>query len=180
MKGWIIPDPQFVPVNYHLDGSLLSRAKYVLTNPPRFRLIKDWVVTLPSSAQVVVPKGFVTDFASIPRALWAVPGFSPSGPLLWGAILHDFGYQYGYLLRKLGPKATVRVFEGFPRSFFDGMLRTVTIEKTGAKFIAGAAHAALHHFGGNVWDNYRTKGPSAYNTNSLGLPGLLANGGVSL
>jgi Protein of unknown function (DUF1353) len=41
---------------------------------------------------VSVPVGFVTDFASIPRALWtALPR---DGDYVWGAVVHDFLYWY--------------------------------------------------------------------------------------
>jgi Protein of unknown function (DUF1353) len=41
---------------------------------------------------VSVPKGFVTDFASIPRALWvALPR---DGDYVWAAVVHDYLYWY--------------------------------------------------------------------------------------
>ena len=147
---------------------------------------------------LVQPVCFVTDLASIPRLLWAVPGFSPTGPLAYGAIPHDFGYQHGYLLtfRQVGvpyPEPSIRLYEQFPevfgefmpifvgrnQRFFDDLLGGITREATGATVIAGAAECALHRFGDQTWNNYRTKGPAAYNDNSLGLPGLLANGGYA-
>jgi hypothetical protein len=43
------------------------------------------------SVVVSVPDGFVTDFASVPRALW--PVFPPSGPWCKAAVIHDYLYQ---------------------------------------------------------------------------------------
>ena len=41
---------------------------------------------------VSVPSGFVTDFASIPRALWtALPR---DGDYVWAAVVHDYLYWY--------------------------------------------------------------------------------------
>lgn len=41
---------------------------------------------------VTVPAGFVTDFASIPRALWtALPR---DGDYVWAAVVHDYLYWY--------------------------------------------------------------------------------------
>lgn len=40
---------------------------------------------------VIVPKGFITDFASIPRALWSV--LSPTGSYGKAAVVHDFLYK---------------------------------------------------------------------------------------
>lgn len=40
---------------------------------------------------IVVPKGFVTDGASVPRFFWNVLG--PLGPYFDAAVLHDFLYS---------------------------------------------------------------------------------------
>ncbi len=39
---------------------------------------------------VVVPKGFVTDFASIPRLFW--PALPPDGEYAYAAVVHDYLY----------------------------------------------------------------------------------------
>jgi len=39
---------------------------------------------------LTVPKGFVTDFASVPRWLWAL--FPPHGAAMPASVLHDFCY----------------------------------------------------------------------------------------
>lgn len=44
----------------------------------------------PEGDVVVVPKGFVTDLASIPRALWAI--LPPFGRYTAAALVHDFLY----------------------------------------------------------------------------------------
>lgn len=41
--------------------------------------------------RIVVPKGFVTDFASIPQPLWSL-GLTPYGQYSRAAIVHDFLY----------------------------------------------------------------------------------------
>ena len=40
---------------------------------------------------VVVPKGFISDAASIPRLLW--PLFPPDGPWLRASVIHDYLYS---------------------------------------------------------------------------------------
>ena len=44
-----------------------------------------------------VPVGFVTDFASIPRFLWAI--LPPTGRYGKAAVVHDFLYQTGEMSR---------------------------------------------------------------------------------
>ncbi|TCJ15227.1 DUF1353 domain-containing protein [Parasulfuritortus cantonensis] len=44
-----------------------------------------------TNEKIVVPKGFVTDFASIPKPLWSF-GLSPHGQYGRAAVIHDFLY----------------------------------------------------------------------------------------
>jgi Protein of unknown function (DUF1353) len=53
---------------------------------------EDMVYTIGATTEkIVVPKGFVTDFASIPRPLWSL-GLSPHGQYSRAAVIHDFLY----------------------------------------------------------------------------------------
>jgi hypothetical protein len=163
---------------------------------PQFRLCANWRFTLDDGLPIIIPAGFVTDFASIPRLMWALPGFSPHGPLLYGSIPHDFGYQYGYLLSPYEPQnrtypepsmalrekypaefgGNIPVFIGRNQIFFDQILVAITIDATGEDIIAYSARIALAAFGRFAWRAYRSKGPAAFNTNSLGLPGVTDSG----
>lgn len=54
-------------------------------------LIEDMVYKIGrSNEQIVVPAGFVTDFASIPRALWSY--LPPTGDYKLAAVVHDYLY----------------------------------------------------------------------------------------
>jgi hypothetical protein len=55
-------------------------------------LFDDFTYVLGSTrVSITVPKGFVTDFASIPKAFWTF-GLSPNGRYSRSAIIHDFLY----------------------------------------------------------------------------------------
>ena len=79
---------------------LRPRALWQPIDPPAIRPIgsaKNWMLTEPltyrvgsSSDNIVVPIGFVTDFASIPPRLQSL--ISPLGPHLLPAVVHDFLY----------------------------------------------------------------------------------------
>jgi hypothetical protein len=179
----IIPRPQF---------ELLEVSGW---SAPRFRLTADYNITLDDGLVITHPKGFETDLASIPRFMWALPFFSPTGPLANGSVVHDFGYQHGFLIspydkHRTYPESSLRlrelyqenfgdnipVFVGRNQEFFDQLLQGITIEATGNRFVAGAAKLALSIFGGIAWNEYRTCGPGAHNSNSLDLPGITKNG----
>jgi len=51
-----------------------------------------------SYAPVVVPIGFVTDFASIPRVLWSL--LPSDGPYVYAAVVHDYLYWEQHLSRE--------------------------------------------------------------------------------
>ena len=55
----------------------------VLTQDLQYRVLQTTFV-------IVVPAGFVTDFASTPRALWSV--IPPTGRYQLAAVVHDFLY----------------------------------------------------------------------------------------
>lgn len=55
-------------------------------------LLYDYAVTL-SGYLVTVPKGFLTDFASVPKCLWSI--CPPRGKYTQAAVLHDYLYQTG-------------------------------------------------------------------------------------
>lgn len=188
----IIPDPEFVVVPYDLNGmSMWQGFCHIVKNSPALRLTKEWLITLDDGQELVFPVGFVTDGASVPRLLWLVPGFSPFGPLIAGAIPHDFGYQHGYLLMRYNRETAfklnnlpfgwdrekygdyVPVYVGYKQEFFDNLFRGLIVEKTGAKKVAAIAWKALRMFGHKAWNKYRKNGPGAYGNNSLNLPGVM-------
>lgn len=43
--------------------------------------------------QIIVPKGFKTDLASIPRILWTISGMDPDGLYRGAAVVHDYLYS---------------------------------------------------------------------------------------
>ena len=44
---------------------------------------------------ICVPKGFLTDFASIPRVFWTFVGSPASGKARRAAVCHDYLYKFG-------------------------------------------------------------------------------------
>lgn len=184
------PSPHFDYILPDTKGkNAWERFCIVCTVPPRFKIVHDWVVELSDGTIIIIPKGFITDGASIPRVFWSI--ISPTGPLFLASILHDFAYQHGYLLTLdidrmfedgrniLFYKTHIKNFKNYApiyvlqsQRFFDAMLRDVTIDLTDVKFQSNAAYYALGLAGFIAWNRYRKKGPSAYNSNSLGLPGV--------
>ena len=63
----------------------------------RAYIADEWVVLNPlvweyGGERITVPRGFITDLASIPRALRGLPNLDPNGLSRAPAVLHDFLY----------------------------------------------------------------------------------------
>jgi hypothetical protein len=84
---------------------------------------------------IVVPAGFVTDFASTPRAFWAV--LPPFGNHQLAAIVHDFLYWD----------------QGCTREQADDLLRVAMAESRVDPGKRDVIWQAVRTFGGTAWSN---------------------------
>ena len=69
----------------------------VLPDGHEYMLTKHFYATI-EKQKFIVPSGFVTDFASVPRGLWNI--FPPHGKYSKAAVLHDYLYRCSVLSRK--------------------------------------------------------------------------------
>jgi hypothetical protein len=91
-------------------------------------------------SNIKVPKGFITDGASIPKICWTIIGH-PFGKYLEAAVIHDYLYYRGLLSRKK-----------CDRIFLNDMkkLRIFALQRW-------AMFRAVRMFGFLGWNNYRKK-----------------------
>ena len=111
--------PQITPIS--IDGSL-------------FELAADWRVTV-DGEEIVIPAGFVTDGASIPRFLWRVCGHPFQLPRLPVAIVHDFAYSGQW------PEPAI------PREYADELYYDGLVERGVRRFCAWVEYRAIRIFG---------------------------------
>lgn len=113
-----------------------DRALYQLRE--EFRYVSD------TFGEIVVPAGFVTDFASIPRAaLWYVDDDDPC--ILFGSVIHDYLYtRHGDL--GLGTRVI------FTREQADQVLREAMLVCGARKAQAAVVYAAVRLGGGSHWN----------------------------
>ncbi len=83
-----------------------------------------------TNERIVVPKGFVTDFASIPQALWSV-GFSPHGEYSRAAVVHDYLYWSQGCTRAQSDRLLVIAMKESNVSSFDEFLVYQGVDKRG-------------------------------------------------
>ena len=102
--------------------------------------------------EYVIPQGFEFDGASVPKflAMW----LSPTGVLLMGGLIHDYGYKYGTLLRSdrtnIGDKS---------QKWMDTLFRDICIEQNGFKLLNYLAYWALRLGGFVAWNGHRKHEP---------------------
>lgn len=99
-------------------------------------LADDWNVIYKGDTYII-PSGFATDGASIPRFLWRVSGTPLSTPRLFAAIIHDYLYGGG------DPEAT--------RLDADTLYRDIQIALGISKWKAYTEYYALRLFGSSHW-----------------------------
>lgn len=75
------------PASIEIDDD--KEFSFILTEPFAYH-----IGNYPSEEIITVPAGFVTDFASVPRALWWL--FPPHGKYAKAAIVHDYLYVQAY------------------------------------------------------------------------------------
>ena len=80
LPRWAIAQQPIAPVPMTPFG---DGQDSMLTENLQYRVLQTTFV-------IVVPAGFVTDFASTPRALWSV--IPPTGRYQLAAVVHDFLY----------------------------------------------------------------------------------------
>lgn len=105
-----------------------------------------WTVVAPliwcdaTYGRLVVPAGFVTDLASIPRMFRNLPWLDPNGLSRRPAVVHD--WLYGS-----------RIGRRFGKQFADSFLRSALLSEGATKKAAAAFYFAVHLFGQSSWDD---------------------------
>jgi hypothetical protein len=119
MPGSAPPSPDVRPFGNNREWVLTEDMVYVIGD---------------TEAQIVVPKGFVTDFASIPKSLWSF-GLSPHGQYSRAAVVHDYLYWA----------------QPCTRDQADRLLVIAMKESSVGGFDEWAIYTAVDKFGGGPW-----------------------------
>lgn len=88
-----------------------------------------------------IPAGYVTDFASVPRAMWSI--FPPHGRMTTASIVHDYMYD-----RKMYEDTMTD-----PRLFADRLFVTNCIRDGVPVWQTWVIYSIIRLFGRSWWDN---------------------------
>ena len=147
-----LPKLQPVPIKTK-NRALLIRLWLWVTSVRQWIVIEDWTWTLPDGTQIIIPKGFKFDGASIPKPLWAL--LSPTGLLLVPGLIHDFAYRYDYLWARDQNEGLYKYGENRGQKYWDGVFRDVGIQVNGLTIIDTLAWLTLYAFGRFAWRGNR-------------------------
>jgi len=128
-----------------------QQIKAWLTESRQYMVMEDYVIFIPwLNLEILIPKGFIYDGASVPRVLW--PLLQPDGILLIPAIIHDFGYRYNAYVR-YGDNTIVCA--GVGKAFHDRLFKNVAVAVNDMPILGTIAWVGLGLGGWLPWRNRR-------------------------
>ena len=116
----------------------------------QWEVAEDFWFTL-EGGNYMIPAGFQFDGASVPKFLATF--LSPTGVLLIGGLVHDYGYKYATLLHDDGTTFGYR-----DQAYWDRIFRDICIEVNGFKFLNYLAYWTLRLFGFVAWNGHKKRG----------------------
>ncbi len=145
-----------IPIPTKKHEGYLHQLAVAVFDVRKWELVENWrySVMLESGekVEIVIPKNFCFDGASIPRPLWAF--LNPIGTLLIPGLIHDYAYRY-QLLWKVNASGELEKVENGSRHYWDRLFRTVNTEVNGMPFVSLLAWVALFIGGCWAWEENR-------------------------
>jgi len=151
------PPPELRPVTPRTDpreglGTWDVLKRWYLAPRPSFELISDWKFKVDEDTELIVPKGFVVNGASVPRFFWFM--MSPVGVLFLPSIIHDYAYVKGKVL--VLQSNEYRWITGKSRTYYDRLFLKVAQSVNPWSWKSRVAYYALVFGGQSAWDKYRS------------------------
>lgn len=97
---------------------------------------------------IVVPKGFITDFASVPRFLWSI--IPPYGKYTKAAVVHDFLYKHRPLVLAMDGGQ-----EPISRKDSDGIFSRIMKELGTSTWRRWSMYKCVSKWGYKAWNEHR-------------------------
>ena len=107
----------------------------------KWQLADNWHFKLENGVEIVLPKDFRFDGASIPRIFWAV--LSPVGLLLIPGLIHDYGYRFDQVWQENENGEVEPYMQKAGRKAWDDLFKTVALQVNGFAGIDFVAWAGL-------------------------------------
>ncbi len=157
----LIPMPALRPIHIPTKGqkNVICKLIVFIFEVRKWEVVENWHYTLEDGTQLLVPKGFIFDGASIPRPFWAV--LNPIGLLLIPGLLHDYAYKYDQLWQINADRQVVPYMENKGKEYWDHLFKQVGKEVNGFFLINAIAWLAVAVGGSGAWEEHRKAGLKA-------------------
>ena len=140
--------PAMRPIRIPTSGRGALSALWVwMLKLRKWELVEDFYYTI-DDVDYVVPAGFYFDAASIPKFLHRL--LSPTGILLVGSLIHDYGYVYKKLCLVSGEHT-----DEISRKHADKLFRDINIQVNGFNTLNRILYYMLRLFGIFAWNKLR-------------------------
>lgn len=146
--------PVFLPLPIPTKNRpFIMRVLVWLFDIRKWQLKQNWHFIRENGDEIVLPKDFKFDGASIPRLFWAI--LSPVGLLLIPGLIHDYGYRYDQLWRKNTSGQIEPYMENAGRKAWDDLFRDVGMQVNGFAIIDVIAWIGVRIGGCFAWHKHR-------------------------
>ncbi len=142
MATYTFTEPDVIPIKYNGVEDRYYELQYDYMVQVDVGIVKSLLIT--------IPKGYVTDLASIPRFVWTLTGLTPDGLYRGAAVVHD--YIYGKKV-KVKPYSDVSVLGmskplRLTREDCDNIFKQLILASGEASWKANVMFWAVRTFGG--------------------------------
>ena len=148
-----MPILQPLPIKTKEAANFIYRFVIWILSIRQWRVCEDWHYTLRDGTDIVIPKGFTFDGASIPRPLWMF--LSPTGLLFIPGLVHDYAYKYNKLLSVDSKGNLIDYQAEAGKAYWDKVFREIGIDVNGIAVIDFLAWVALAVGGWLPWWKHR-------------------------
>lgn len=150
-----IPMPVLRPVHIptRIQKSPIHKLVTFIFEVRKWEVAENWHYHLDGETELVIPKGFRFDGASIPRPFWAI--LNPIGVLLIPGLLHDYGYKYDQIWQVSPDGGAIAYKKKAGKDFWDNLFKNVGKQVNGFFLINVIAWVAVAVGGSGAWDAHR-------------------------
>jgi len=142
-----------VPIPTKNQKSVVHKLTVFIFEVRTWELVENWHYTLSDGVELVIPKGFRFDGASIPRPFWAI--LNPIGLLLIPGLLHDYGYKYNQIWQMTPNGEITPYMKGEGKEYWDNLFKKVGKEVNGFFLVNFIAWLAVALGGSGAWNGHR-------------------------
>ena len=137
------------------NRTIIMRVLVWLFDIRKWQLLHNWHFKLENGPEIIIPKDFTFDGASIPRIFWAI--LSPVGLLLIPGLIHDYGYRFDQLWQKTEDGQIAPYMQGAGQKAWDDLFKAVGIQVNGLAGIDFLAWVGLRLGGFLAWNKHRQR-----------------------